>query len=156
MENLDALLEIIGTDKKEKVILAEVGAILASTEFWSSDAGFLIAVGKVDTAEKYLFKRSAQLNGDYYSSLLPLAKAFLDEGRSLATSLIYRSLLVSILERGYTKAYPYGARYLAKLDEFADEVSDWQRFDSHKAFKEMLLLKNGRKRSFWSKYDAST
>jgi hypothetical protein len=76
------------------------------------------------------------------------------ENRNLAACLIYRSLLVSILERGYTKAYPHGVRYLKKLDKLSETITDWKRFHRHEAFKDRIIQAHGRKRSFWSKYEA--
>ena len=75
------------------------------------------------------------------------------ENRHLAASLIYRSLLISILERAYTKAYPHGVRYLKKLDELALSIMQWRKFDTHEMFKDQIYLAHGRKRSFWSKYE---
>lgn len=114
---------------------------------------FLIAVGKIDEAEVYLLKRANQLDGNYYGSLLSLAETMESENRNLVTRLIYRSLLISILERGYTKAYPHGIRYLKKLDKLATSVADWKEFNHHEAFKEQIIEAHGRKRSFWSKYE---
>ena len=57
------------------------------------------------------------------------------------------------LERGYTKAYPHGIRYLKKLDKLAVSVSDWKTFNNHEAFKEPIIQAHGRKRSFWSEYE---
>jgi hypothetical protein len=62
-------------------------------------------------------------------------------------------LLVSILERGYTKAYPHGIRYLKKLDRLSATVSDWKEFSHHEAFKDLIYQNHARKHSFWSKYD---
>jgi len=42
-----------------------------------------------------------------------------------AASVIYRSLLTSILDRGYTKAYSYEVQYLKKLDTMAASRTDW-------------------------------
>jgi hypothetical protein len=74
------------------------------------------------------------------------------ENRHLAASLIYRSLLISILKRGYTKAYPHGIRYLKKLDKLAVTISDWNNFNHHEAFKDRIDLDHVRKHSFWSQY----
>ena len=93
------------------------------------------------------------MNGDYYESLLPLAETFESESRHLAAGLIFRSLLVSILERGYTKAYPYGIRYLNKLDQLAASITDWRSFHHHDDFKNRIYQDHGRKKSFWSKYE---
>jgi hypothetical protein len=118
-----------------------------------SDAEFLISIGKIVEAELYLLERAEQLDGNHYGSLLSLAEAMEKENRHVVTSLIYRSLLVSILERGYTKAYPHGIRYLKKLDKLAASVADWKKIHHHEAFKEQIIQAHGRKRSFWSKYE---
>jgi hypothetical protein len=61
--------------------------------------------------------------------------------------------LVSILERGYTKAYPHGIRYLKTLDKLSMDIDDWKNNSHHEAFKEQIMQDHGRKRSFWSKYE---
>lgn len=152
-DTLQALLDVIGNNKRDNIINDEVKQILKTGRFQESDAEFLIAIGKIDEVEEYLLKRADQLNGNHYASQLSLAKAMEAEKRHLAASLIYRSLLVSILERGYTKAYSYGIRYLKKLDKLSGNVSDWKEFNHHKAFKEQIVKAHGRKRSFWSKYE---
>ena len=155
-KTLQALLDVIGHDKRDDVISDEVEKILKIERLRESDAEFLIVVGKIDEAEEYLLGRADQLDGNHYGSLLSLAEAMESEGRHLVTSLIYRSLLVSILERGYTKAYPHGIRYLKKLDSLAESVADWKEFHNHDAFKVQITQAHGRKRSFWSKYEVKT
>lgn len=151
-DTLQALLDVIGHDKRDDVISDETRQILKTDRLRESDAEFLISIGKIDEAEEYLLGLAGLLDGNHYGSLLSLAEAMEAENRHLVTSLIYRSLLISILERGYTKAYPHGIRYLKKLDKLALGVSDWKEFNHHEAFKEQIIEAHGRKRSFWSKY----
>lgn len=153
IENLEQLLNVIGSEKRDEVIANEVGGIVKDANLNEVDAQFLIEVGEIDVAEGYLIKRADQLNGNYYGTLLSLAETMEEQNRNLVTSLIYRSLLLSILERGYTKAYSYGVKYLKKLDVLKSTLSDWKGFDSHEVFKKQLLQSHGRKRSFWSKYN---
>ncbi len=152
-DTLQALLDVIGHDKRDDVINDEVRQILKTDRIRESDAEFLIAVGKIDEAEAYLLKRADQLDGNHYGSLLSLADVMETENRYVVTSLIYRSLLIAILERGYTKAYPHGIRYLKKLDKLATSVADWKEFNHHEVFKAQIIEAHGRKRSFWSKYE---
>ena len=152
-DTLQALLEVIGHDKRDAVVADEVEQMLKADRLRESDAEFLIAIGKVDEAESYLLKRADQLDGNHHGSLLSLAEAMESEKRHIVASLLYRSLLVSILERGYTKAYPHGIRYLKKLDKLAAGVADWKEFNPHEAFKKQTIEAHGRKRSFWSKYE---
>ena len=150
---LQELLDVIGHDKRDKVIHDETLHILKTENLWEYDAEFLIAVGKIDEAEEYLLKRADQLNGDFYDSLLSIAEAMEAENRYLVASLIYRSLLMSILERGRSKTYYYGICYLKKLDKLASNVVDWKEYNHHEAFKEQIIEAHGRKRSFWSNYE---
>jgi hypothetical protein len=152
-DTLRVLLDVIGHDKYDEVIIDEVAQILKAARLRESDAEFLISVGKIDEAEAYLLKRANQLNGNYYGSLLSLAETMETKKRYLAASLIFRSLLVSILERCCAKAYPHGVSYLKKLDKLAVNISDWKEFNHHEAFKEQIIEAHGRKRSFWSKYE---
>jgi len=153
IDTLQALLDVIGHDKRDVVIDDEIVQIQKTDSLRESDAEFLIAVGKIDAAEAYLLQRADQLDGNRYGSLLSLAESMETENRYLAASLIYRSLLNSILERGYIKAYTHGVRYLKKLDKLAVTISDWNKFNHHEAFKERIMQAHGRKQSFWSKYD---
>lgn len=152
-DTLHALLDVIGHDKRDEVVANEVALILENSALRESDAEFLISIGKIDEAEEYLLGRADQLDGNHYGSLLSLAEVMESETRHLAASLIYRSLLVSILERGYTKAYPHGIRYLKKLDKLSGAIIDWKNVNNHETFKEQIIEAHGRKRSFWSKYE---
>ena len=153
IDNLDALLEIIGNDQRDAVIAESGGLILNKNEFSGSDMEFLIETSKIDQSEKYLFDRADKLDGEFYATLLPLAQSMNDNKRYLAASLIYRSLLISILKRAYTKAYPHGVCYLKILDKLAINISDWTEFPSHETFKNQIESAHGRKKSFWSKYN---
>lgn len=153
LRNLEKLLDVIGNDKKEKVLEDEVAFILESQGFRSDDADFLMKVGKIDEAENYIIERAEKLNGWYYNHLLPLAQSMVIENRNLAASLIYRALLISILERAQTKTYSHGVKYLIKLDGMAKTIKDWKNHENHMVFFEKIVEKHGRKRSFWSKYE---
>jgi len=152
-KTLDALLDVIGSDKRDEVISKEVVLILANPTWCESDADFLISVGKIEQAETLILERAEQLDGYYYGSLISLAKTMESENRDLAATLIYRSLLISVLARGYTKAYRHGVLYLRKLDNLATSITQWMKFDNHETFKDQIYLSHGRKYSFWSKYD---
>ena len=156
IEKLQELLDVIGEDKRDDVIISETADILAGSGFKSSNAEFLTSIGKIDEAETYLLDRADQINGDLYSSLLPLAQAMETEERSIAASVIYRSLLTSILDRGYTKAYSYGAQYLKKLDTMAASITDWGNFEMHDVYKGRIYEAHKRKRSFWPKYEGKS
>ena len=153
IKSLDALLDQIGHNKRNEVITLEVAHILKTDKLCWSDVDFLIAIHKIDEAEQYLLQRAEQFNGNQYENLLSLVKPMQSEKRYLLVNLIYRSLLVSILDRAYTKAYPHAISYLQKLDKLSANVFDWKNFNDHNAFKDELFQKHRLKYSFWSKYD---
>lgn len=150
--SLDALLAVIGQDRRDEVIEESVRAIRDADRVSYSAASFLIDAGRVDDAEQYLIARAAKLNGELYSSLLPLARAMEADHRGLAATVCYRALLDSILQRGISKYYHHGVRYLRKLDDLAPSILDWQDIPAHTAYADGLRQAHGRKSSFWSRY----
>jgi hypothetical protein len=151
LQTLQTLLDLVGEEKRGHVVQEETDLIMDSPSLNLEDALFLAEAGTLDAAEDYVLARCGQLRGAFYASLLPVAEALETGSRFLACSLIYRSLLLSILDRGYTKAYPYGIGYLQKLDSMAVEINDWRQFQSHEQFRQQLLQDHGRKRSFWNR-----
>ena len=154
-QSLQALLGVIGEDKRDEVLSEEITLIFKQPSLNTTDANFLISIGNIDDAESYLLEHADKINGDFYDSTLSLAEAMETKQRMLVASLIYRCLLESILTRAYSKAYSHGVRYLKKLDNLACSIDDWKDFPSHDAFKESIRQTHGRKRSFWSKYEGA-
>ncbi|MBL7112430.1 MAG: hypothetical protein ISS19_10885 [Bacteroidales bacterium] len=154
LNTLDNLLKIIGEEKKEQVIEDEAALIIDEGENDYSDIQFLIDVKRFDEAEICILVKAGTrtLNGDYYYTLLPMAKALESEGRNLAASMIYRALMESILDRKSYKAYPHAARYLRKLDMLAVEIDDWQDLGEHGEYHVWLNQVHGKKTSFWRHY----
>lgn len=151
-DSLDKLLAVIGEENRDAVVAGEVAAILADKSLRTTDADFLVELGFMDEVENYLLNRTDQLNGDFYDSLLPLAQAMENSGRSLAATALYRALLDSILQRAKTPTYAHGVRYLKKLGLLAKSVSDWRGFNDHDTYFHELRQNHGRKSSFWAKY----
>lgn len=151
LRTLQDLLDLVGEEQRDQLVAEETGIIMANPALNMADALFLAEAGTLDTAEEYVLARCSQLNGAYYTSLLPVANALEAGQRFLACSLIYRSLLLSILQRAYAKAYPYGIGYLRKLDSMASKIVDWRQFATHEQFRQQLVQDHGRKRSFWNR-----
>lgn len=149
---LASLLAVIGEDQRAAVIESETTAILAVPGLSHADTAFLIEVGRLDEAERYLLDRAALLDGDYYGSLVPLAEAMEACQRPLSASLMYRALLDSILRRARSTIYGHGVRYLRKLDLLATTITDWQGQPGHDAYLAAIRQAHGRKSSFWARY----
>lgn len=150
---LDRLLAVLGQDQREAVLEGELTAIRGNSRLNEQDAMFLVEIDQITEAESYLLDRAEQLNGDFYSSLLPLAETMETEGRPLGATIVYRALLDSILRRGQTKTYAHGVRYLKKLDRLAKTIVDWRGFEDQSHYLAGLRQQHGRKSSFWSRYE---
>ncbi|MDF7798278.1 hypothetical protein P4C99_02315 [Pontiellaceae bacterium B1224] len=150
---LNELLEVNGHDQRDEIVREEISHILQQSDLNPTDLEFLLETGHISAAEEYVLSRSDQLDGNCYTTLPPLAKQFETAKRPFAAALIYRALLTSILDRGYSKAYYHAARYLKKLDKLSLKTEDWQGYSSHDNFKSSLSEKHKRKHSFWAKYN---
>lgn len=152
-KSLSQLLDVIGPDKRDKVLQDECKIILNQTELSLIDAHFLFDMGLLDEAAKYILSHREQLNGDQYGSILPLATGFEENKKYLAASILYRALLESILRRAQSKYYHHGVRYLKKLDKLSPLVTDWGDCISHQDYFQDLSEKHKRKSSFWGRYN---
>lgn len=154
LNTLENLIKVIGEEKREQVIEDEAAMIIDEGRVDYSDIQFLINVRRFDEAEICILAKAGtrNLDGQYYYTLLPMARAMESDGRMLAASLIYRALLESILDRKYYKAYTHAAKYLRKLDMLAPEIEDWEDMDEHGMYHVWLNQVHGKKSSFWRHY----
>lgn len=153
LSSLQELLDIVGSDKKDDIINSEIVTIFEEDYFNAFHASFMLSVDKIIEAEQYIFKHAENINGSFYNSLLPLAEKLESHKHYLAACLIYRRLLISILDQANSTIYKHGVNYLCKLDSLASSVKDWKTFIDHSEFMEFLSDKHKRKSSFWSKYE---
>lgn len=151
--SLDALLAVIGHEQRDRVIAQSADEIARGDRLDLFGLVFLAAVGQLDEAEAHVLTHAASLDGGFYDWLLRIAQAFESSRKALAASLVYRSLLESILRRGQTKTYPHGVKYLRKLDQLALGIVDWHRFPTHAEYKRAVRAAHPQKRSFWGRYD---
>lgn len=151
---LDDLLAVVGADRREEVIDGASAEILANPRFEPSHASFLLEQGRAEAASSLVLARCAQLDGDQWSQLAPLAEEFEADGSALAASLVYRALLDSILRRAESRTYGHGARYLRRLQALAPRVADWRGVAPHADYVAEVRTKHARKASFWRRYEA--
>ncbi len=177
---LKAILEIVGEDLRDEMVSAAVDEIQRSDKFSHEDLQFLLDCGRERDAEEYLIRHADEIDGDYYSYWIPVAEALVLSGRTEGAILVYRALLLSILERAYYKAYPHAAKYLRKLDRLARVVGERDEgetggegseagaggvigesaeagaakgIENHQSFMERLVRLHGKKKSFWRMYE---
>lgn len=152
-ESLDRLLAIVGQESKPAIIEEACNAIRAQDTFSSSDTEFLLDVGCLEDAEEHVLRFSSDLNGQFYTSLLPIATTLAKRKKILAATMVYRALLESILARAISKYYTHGVRYLRRLDQLATKVDEWHGHLNHAAYMAQLKEDHGRKHSFWKRYE---
>ena len=151
--SLKELLKVVGKNKKQALCTKASTDILKNKDWDSSLALFLMDCCKsFDDAEKYILKHIGSLDGEYYFHLLPIAEKMESKKKYLVASLIYRALLDSILDRGKSKYYYHGIKYLKKLDHLGKSVKNWAHFPSHLQYSSGIKMRHERKKAFWSKY----
>jgi hypothetical protein len=149
---LDRLVALLGEDQRAPLVVRAVERI-TSGESSLGSLDFLIETGHVDQAARIVCARRAEIDGSYYPHVLRLADLLEAAGFSLATSVLYRALLDSILERANTKTYGHGARYWHKLDTLAAAITEWQDIEPHASYRQRVQEKNKRKASFWAQVE---
>ena len=147
---LDELVIGAGPVTRE-TYLNEVKTKIEADPKWSSTAAeFLIDIKDSESLDQYVKKYALQLDEQFYGSLAKVAQFLEAEKKYLSASLAYRALTADILNRGKSKAYGHGARYLQDLEKLQNAISDWEQFESHEVFVSQLRIKHRLKKSFWA------
>ncbi|MDY7093693.1 MAG: hypothetical protein SX243_12045 [Acidobacteriota bacterium] len=150
---LQALAALLPADDQAQ--LQDEAVVRAQTmRSLPSALSLLLHIDEGEKAEQLLVRRYQELEGRQYTYLLDLADRLRSEEHHLAATLLYRALLDSILQRGTTRAYGHGARYLRTLGELAPQVKDWCSIPDHDAYLEALREHHGRKYSFWKRVES--
>lgn len=155
LDTLNMLLEVIGEDKRAQVIKDEAAYIIDEEKKVDyTDIRFLIDAEQIDEAEICVLTLAGtgKLDGFLYGTLLPIAKDMEKEERFLAAYVIYRELMVSILDRKFYKGYPHAAKYLRKLNALSEKIDNWQDLGNHLELLTWLEKVHGKKTSFWRHY----
>jgi hypothetical protein len=109
---------------------------------------FFVAWPALEAADRLVRQRISELDGRNYQWLGQAAEQ-LAEKWPISATLLYRTLVLSVLERGFSKAYPYAARDLASASILASRLSPDSGIPDHAAFHAELKAKHGRKHAFW-------
>ena len=110
----------------------------------------LMDIGDARAAEAALTSAHGAIEGRNYGTLVPLAEALEHEGLWAGATVVYRALLVAILDRGYAPAYRHGAKYWVRLQGLAQQCAGLMSLESSDEFGARLRVQHKRKTSFWA------
>ncbi len=110
----------------------------------------LMDIGDDTVAEAALTRDPAAIQGRDYGTLVPLAEALERKGLWAGAAVVYRALLVGILDRAYAPAYRHAARYWARLAALAPKFAGPKLLESSEEFEARIRAQHKRKSSFWA------
>jgi hypothetical protein len=110
---------------------------------------FLIDWPAHEPAAKLVQARLAELDGRHYQTLGRAAEHLADKW-PVAATLLYRALVSSVLERGFSKGYKYAARDLSSAAMAARRLPPDSGIPDQAEFVASLKSKHGRKYGFWT------
>ncbi len=115
---------------------------------------FFVEWPALEAADRLVRERLSELDGRNYECLGKAAER-LAEKWPVSATLLYRTLVLSVLERGYSKAYPYAARDLASASILANRLKSDSGISDHTTFQAQLKAKHRRKYGFWQLVEGS-
>ena len=110
----------------------------------------LMDIGDDSAAEVALVRDRGAIEGRDYGTLVPLAEALERKGLWTGATVVYRALLVAILDRAYAPAYHHAARYWARLAALAPNCTVLRHLESPETFEARIRAQHKRKSSFWA------
>ncbi len=143
--SLERLLAMTAKSKQQALIDEAIAVAEEHTDKLTA-AAFLLGRGHVDRAAAMVDAQPERFEGRFYGSLLPLAEA-LQKDFPASAWVLYRSLVLGILEEKRSKAYHHAADYLAIAGTLAERVG---LHEKHRALLAQLQSQHGRKYRFWS------
>ena len=115
----------------------------------------LLDIGDDSAAEAALVREPATIDGRNYGTLVPLANALERKGLCVGATVVYRALLVAILERAYAPAYHNAAKYWDRLAALALSCTGPKHLESPAEFEARIRTRHKRKSSFWAHVSGS-
>jgi hypothetical protein len=147
--DLHAWLELLTTQEQAPAIehARDLAAVHADP---TVVALLLLDIGDDPAAEAALVRDPGAIHGRDYGTLVPLAQALETKGLWMGATVVYRALLIGILNRAYAPAYHHAARYWARLAALAPNFTGPRHLESPGVFEAGIRVKHKRKSSFWA------
>ncbi len=110
---------------------------------------FLVSWPALDRAARLVTLRAAELDGDHYEILTPVADALAGK-HPLAATLVRRAMIGFSLTKARSSRYRHAVRHLMECASLAGAIPDFGAFETHEAYAARLKAEHGRKSGFWS------
>ena len=110
---------------------------------------FLIKWPALERAARVVLLQASKIDGDNYEILSPSAEALCDKF-PLAATILLRSMIDFSLTNARTSRYGHAARHFLQCEDLASHIKTYDAFETHEDYRAKLILKHGRKDSFWS------
>ena len=110
---------------------------------------FLVKWPALERAARVVLLHSAKIDGDNYEILSPSAEALCDKF-PLAATVLLRSMIDFSLTNARTSRYGHAARHFLQCEDLAKHIASYGAFETNEDYHARLMLKHGRKDSFWS------
>lgn len=146
-DRLACILKIVGDTKLNREKYINLALENNPNEYYKIE--FLTELEEIERAADLVRKYINNWDGDRYSYLVPAA-SLLEKQFPLEASILYRALIISILERAKSRYYHHAVTYYNQLQKLSEEITSYHSFDSHEQFIENLNLVHFRKKAFWS------
>ncbi|MGL4440052.1 MAG: DUF6880 family protein [Bosea sp. (in: a-proteobacteria)] len=109
---------------------------------------FLASWPASDRAAKLVEGRGAELDGDRYETLSPVADAL--AGRHpLAATLVLRAMINFTLTKARASRYKHAARHLAECESLAATITSFAVHETHDTYLARIRREHERKNGFW-------
>ena len=115
-----------------------------------SSMRFLMWLNEPVLVRELIFERQSQISGGNYQLLRSIAAFLIESGEFEAASILYRSMVLVVLEKAVSKYYLYAIGDYMKAKDCSDRFRGKFDVPNHKEFEMDLLQKHGKKTSFWN------
>ena len=150
VRDLHAWLELLPPHEQAPAIEHARGLAPAAHADPTVVALLLMDIGDDLAAEMALLRDPGAIQGRDYATLVPLAAALERKGLWTGATVVYRALLVAILDRAYAPAYHHATRYWARLATLAPNFTGPRHLESPEIFEAGIRTQHKRKSSFWA------
>jgi hypothetical protein len=115
-----------------------------------SALNFLMWLNEEKLLRELISKRINEIDGSHYGHLRKVAQFLLSAAEPEASALLYRAMVLSVLEKAISKYYPYAISDYIKAKHCSDIFKGKLDIPNHEEFNRKLLEKHGKKTSFWN------